>query len=274
MKKFLLAGLPGCLAALLTVSTALAQHPRPEGASPLNFRLVPVFAQCIGSTPAGMTHGPSLAVPSCSPPIEQSNFLTMDAPDRPAPYNLGPDGTGLITLKVTCLVAGTTTQVTGPNANPPCADPGDQIDVKISITVTGMRCVAVSGGCVAPGGLYGGKVLGSADMRITDHYNQQVPNPVGPDCSDTNSCAGTAVDLPFDIGTQCTAGACNYVTSTDLILPGFALELKRAVVGLGAVEVQDAGADGDMAGGPSCPPTCAQNDTDYNRALTQGMFVP
>jgi hypothetical protein len=109
---------------------------------------------------------------------------------------------------------------------------------------------------------------------MTDHYNQAIPNPSGPDCSDTNSCTGTAIDFPFTVGVQCTGGACNSTTSADLTIPGFALEGKRAVVALGRTEVEDAGVDGDLAGGPSCPPTCSQNGSDHSVALTQGVFGP
>jgi hypothetical protein len=220
-----------------------------------------------------MTHGPPLAVPSCSPPTQSSNFLTLTAPDRLAPYNIAADGTGLITLKVTCLVPGTTTQVTGANANPPCNDPGDQADVKITSTATGVRCVGVSGGCAAAAATYNGKMLGVSSIRITDHYNAISPNPPGADCSDTTSCVATAIDLPFSVGVQCTAGACNYVTSADLTIPGSVQELKRAVVGLGQLDVQDAGADGNLAGA-TCPPTCAQNGVDHASAFTQGLFIP
>jgi hypothetical protein len=274
MKKVLVALLLGCLVGLLTASTAFANHARPKGASPLNFRMVPAFAQCGGSSPAGMTHGPPLAVPSCSPPDELSNFLTATAPDRAAPYNLAADGTALITLAVTCLVPGTTTQVTGAGGTPPCSAAGDQEDVKVTNASTGVRCVTISGGCSAAAANYNGKVLGVSQIRITDHYNQIVPNPTGADCSDTTSCVATAIDLPFSIGAQCTAGSCNYVTSADLTVPGAVLELKRAVVGLGPIEVQDAGADGDLAGGVACPPTCAQNGVDHNTAATQGLFIP
>jgi hypothetical protein len=274
MKKVLVALVLGCLVGLLTASTAFATHARPKGASPLNFRLVPAFAPCPASSPVGMTHGPPLAVPSCSPPDELSNYLTATAPDRAAPYNLAADGTALITLSVTCLVPGTTTQVTGANSAPPCNDPGDQADVKITNASTGVRCQTISGGCASAAANYNGKVLGVSQIRITDHYNQIVPNPTGADCSDTTSCVATALDLPFSVGAQCTAGSCNYVTSADLTVPGATLELKRAVVGLGQIQVEDAGADGALAGGPACPPTCAQNGTDHNTAATQGLFIP
>ena len=248
MKRFSLIFAVAALGMLFTASSALADHARPKGASPLNFRLVPAFAQCSGSVPPGMTHGPPLAVPSCSPPDERSNYLTLNAPDRPAPYNTVADGTGLITLAVTCLVPGTTTQITGAGGVPPCSPAGEQEDVKVTSVTTGVRCQGVSGGCAAAGGLYSGKVLGTTLIRITDHFNAISPNPPGADCSDTTSCVATSIDLPFSVGVQCSAGACNTVTSANLTVPGAVKELKRAVVGLGQIEVADAGADGDLAG--------------------------
>jgi hypothetical protein len=220
-----------------------------------------------------MTHGPPLAVPSCSPPTERSAFLTAQAPERVGAHFGAADGTGLVTLKVTCLNPGTTQQVTGSNVAPPCADPGDQIDVKVTSTSTGVRCKTISGGCGAVNALYGGQVLGVSQIRITDHYNAISPNPPGADCSDTTSCTATAIDLPFSIGSNCSAGSCNYVTSADLTVPAVVLEGKRSVVGLGPIEIQDAGADGALAGA-TCPPTCAQNGVDHDVAATQGLFIP
>lgn len=275
MKRFSLIFAVAALGLLVMATSALAEHARPKAATPLAFRLVPAFNACGGSVPAGMTHGAPLAVPSCSPPTQTSAYLTAAAPDRAAPYNTAADGTGLISLKVTCLLPGTTTQVTGANASPPCNDPGDQIDVKVTSTSTGVRCVGVSGGCVGgANALYDGKVLGASSIRISDHYNNIVPNPPGVDCSDTTSCAATAIDLPFTVGAQCTAGACNYVTSADLTVPGVVLEGKRAVVGLGQINVQDAGANGNLAGGVACPPTCAQEGDGNAVAYTQGLFIP
>jgi hypothetical protein len=274
LKRFSLIFAVAALGLLVTATSALAEHARPKAATPLAFRLVPAFNQCTGSSPAGMTHGAPLAVPSCSPPAQTSAYLTAAAPDRAAPYNTAADGTGLISLKVTCLNPGTTTQVTGSNPAPPCNDAGDQIDVKVTSTSTGVRCVGVSGGCSAANALYGGKVLGSSSIRISDHYNAITPNPVGVDCSDDTSCAATAIDLPFTVGAQCTAGACNYVTSADLTVPGVVLEGKRAVVGLGQLNVQDAGLNGDLAGGVACPPTCAQEGDGNAVAYVQGLFIP
>jgi hypothetical protein len=111
-------------------------------------------------------------------------------------------------------------------------------------------------------------------MRFTDHFNQAIPNPPGPDCSHKTACTATPLDQPITIGEHCTAGACNSATSMDWTVPGSALEGKRTVIALGETQVQDAGADGNLAGGVACPPTCAQNGSDHNVALTQGVFAP
>jgi hypothetical protein len=272
LKRFSLVFAVATVGLMVAASSALAVHARPKSATPLTFKLVPAFNQCGGSSPAGMTHGLPLAVPSCSPPVQTSAYLTTNAPDRAAPYNTAADGTGTIVLKVTCLTPGTTTY-TGTNPNPPCNDPGDQIDVRIQSTTTGVRCVGVSGGCGAAGGLYSGKVLGVSSIRISDHYNAITPNPTGADCSDDTSCPATAIDLPFSVGVQCAAGACNTVTSSDLVVPNVSQEGKRAVVGLGQLQVEDAGLDGNLAG-PTCPPTCAQNGDGNATAFVQGLFIP
>ena len=264
----------GALVAVSFAAAAPAEHARPASATPVTVRLVPNFLQCASSTPGGMTHGPPLAVPSCSPPIQSSDWLTMVAPDRPAPFNQAASGTGYMILQNSCLIPGTTTET---GEAPPCPDPGDRADVKVTFGLGGIRCVGAAGQANCAGGagsLYSGKLLSSQTMRISDHYGQRVPNPSGADCSDTVSCPNTAVDLPLEIGMQCSAGACNYVTSMDLTIPGSILEIKRTVLALGQIVVQDAGADGDLAGGFSCPPTCAQDGVDHHFFLTQGMFIP
>jgi len=126
--------------------------------------------------------------------------------------------------------------------------------------------------------LYDGMVLGSSSIRITDHYSGLVPNP-GTGCSATTSCTATGQDLPFNVSTQCTNGACNYVTSSDLVVSDVSKEGKRAVVGLGQIQIQDAGLDGDLVAGVApttgvCPPACQQTADGFAVASTQGLFVP
>jgi Tol biopolymer transport system component len=242
-------------------------YARPKAATPLNFRLVPAFNECPASTPTGMTHAGPLAAPSCQPPPASSAYLTMNAPERTDPYLGAADGTGLVTLKVTCLVPGTTTQVTGPGANPPCSEAGDQIDVRINNTSTGIRCQAVSGGCATAGGLYAGKVMPGMTLRMTDFLN-----------GSGQTSPGTAEDYPLRWGIQCSGGACSLVTSADMIVPGIAVEGKRSVWEIRDVEVLDGGSDGDLVSAPlpasgACPPACEGNDTE-SVFLHQGLFVP
>jgi hypothetical protein len=243
-------------------------HARPKGASPVNVRLVPAFNQCTGSSPAGMTHGPPLAQPSCSPPTESSGFLTLNAPDRAAPFTGVANGSGLVTLKVTCMSA-------PPTENgdiPPCnANAGDQQDVKVTTTLTDVRCKNASqtncaGAPNTAGQVYNGKVLLRTFLRITDRLNGPTLNP------------GTALDTAFPVGVQCASGACNSTTSSDSVYPNLAQEVRRAVWQLGKVEVLDGGADGDLAAIPSpgsgvCPPACQGNGGE-TVFLHQGFFIP
>jgi len=259
---------------MCVAGAALAEHARPQSATPLTFQLVPSFKPASPCAGAVATHGAPLAVPSCNPPVQTSSFLTLQDPSRPAPYTGAADGKGRIILSVTCLNPGTTTPT---GQNPPCPNAGDQQDVKIDSSSQGTRCQTTSGGCSAPDALYNGKVLGVSTIQITDHDNAVgvagSPCPSGVGVSP--NCAATITALPFSVGAQCTAGACNYVTSADLTVPGVTKEGKRAVVELGQLQVQDAGSDGDLAGGAVCPPTCAQNPGDGSAvAFVQGLFVP
>ena len=206
-------------------------YARPKGASPLNIRLVPAFDQCPGSSPAGMTHGAPLAVPSCSPPTESSGFLTFNAPDRSAPFSTAANGSGLLLVKVTCMSSPPTEN----GDSPPCsANAGDQEDVKFTTTLTDVRCKNASqtncaGSPATAGQVYSGKVLLRTALRMTDRLNGPTQNP------------GTASDTPFPVGIQCASGACNSTTSADSIYPNVVQELRRAVWGLGRVEVLDGG---------------------------------
>lgn len=275
------------LMVLLIPSAALASHARPKSASPVTVTLVPAFDACLGASPPGMTHGAPLVLPSCSPPTQTSQYLTMQAPDRSAPHAGVADGAGALTFRVVCHAPGTTTEV----GVSPCTAPlGEQIDVRMSLTLSGVRCTGAPGQTHGPHGgplvacaaneLYDGMVLSSTYVRISDHYNGIVPNPPGSDCSDTTSCPGTLQEYPlYTFGAQCIDGVCNYVTSSDLVVTDISKEGKRAVVGLGQITVDDAGQDGDLIAGPPpttgiCPPTCAQNGDGDAKAFTQGALVP
>ena len=51
---------------------------RPAGATPLRVPLVPAYEPC--SSPS-LNHGPPLAFPSCGPPVQASDHLTVGTPD-------------------------------------------------------------------------------------------------------------------------------------------------------------------------------------------------
>jgi hypothetical protein len=121
-------------------------------------------------------------------------------------------------------------------------------------------------------------ILLDLPMRITDHYNALSPNPAGTDCSDSTSCTATMTDPSVPIGVQCTSGACNVQTTLDSVVPNMVQEQKRAVLELGQVQVDDAGANGTLVASPApasgvCPPACSQDDAS-TVFLSQGLFTP
>jgi hypothetical protein len=259
------------VACLGFAAEAFAEHARPKAATPSTIRFVPAFEECFGPN---STHGAPLALPSCNAPIQSSSYLTMNTPDRPVPFNTTANGTASMILKTTCLTPGTTTET---GQVPTCPDAGDQLDVKITFNSGDVRCVGAGGqgNCTSgAGSLYNGKLLVDMTMRLSDHYNATT----GQGCAATTTCSATANFPVWPLGLQCASGNCNYVTSADLIVPGVALEGKRAVIELGAVEVQDAGLNGNLAAAPApaagvCPPACQQDDA-ASLYLSQGLFIP
>src|SRR5687768_3613765 len=63
---------------LLVAGIASASHPRPKGATPISVSVVPAYNACAAPN---RTHGPPLAFPSCNPPVQSSNSLTIGSPD-------------------------------------------------------------------------------------------------------------------------------------------------------------------------------------------------
>jgi hypothetical protein len=189
--------------------------------------------------------------------VQASSFLTLNAPDRPAPFNTAAGSTGIVTMKVFCT----------DGAPSPCTGAaGDQIDVKIDSTITDVRCLGTSGGCSSAGGTYSGKLLLSTALRLTDRLNGSLQEP------------GTAADSPLQVGMQCASGSCSVSTSADAVIPNLVQELKRAVWQLSQLEVRDGGTDGDLVAAPSplsgiCPPACVGNDGE-TLFLHQGIFIP
>ena len=57
-------------------------YPRPKGATPLYASLAPAYKPC---TTPNRTHGPALSSPSCNPPAQVSDWLTVGSPDNAVP---------------------------------------------------------------------------------------------------------------------------------------------------------------------------------------------
>src|SRR6266540_2776502 len=88
-KTILAAAAFALVGAMLIAQIAGATHPRPRGATPLRASLVPAYKQCTGA--GNRTHGAPLALPSCNPPVQESDSLTVGTPDAngAAPNSIG-----------------------------------------------------------------------------------------------------------------------------------------------------------------------------------------
>jgi hypothetical protein len=227
----------GALGLMAVSQVASGSHVRPKGASPLRASLVPSYKAC--ATP-NRTHGAPLAFPSCNPPVQSSNFLTVGTPDaNGAPAN----SVGSILLKV---------KTTSPE------------DVLITSSITDVRCLPATAATVcnsanaADGPDYSGQLQGNATIRISDHYN-------GPALNE----AATVVDIPFPVNAQCAnttstsvGGTCTVNTTANTVVPGSVKDTQRAVVEVGQLQINDGGADGQVS------------TADNTLFEVQGIFIP
>jgi hypothetical protein len=227
-------------ASLVVAQIAAATHPRPRGASPARISLVPAFKQC---TTPNRTHGTPLAFPSCSPPVQASDFLTVGTPDA---NGAGANAVGFLQLTV---------KTTAPE------------DILITTSISDVRCKAATSSnvCNSPnaagGPDYSGQLQSNATIRMTDHFNGSSGNE-----------AATVVDIPFPINYQCVntadtsvGGTCSVNTSA-LVAMGIPNQDwwtgKRVVVELTQMKVFDGGADGVIS-------------TEGNTLFEiQGIFIP
>ena len=227
----------GALGLMVVSQLASASHVRPKGATPLRASLVPSFKAC--STP-NRTHGAPLAFPSCNPPVQTSNFLTVGSPDA---NGAGANSTGFILLRV--------------DAVPP-------EDVLITSTITDVRCKPATSAAVcnsanaADGPDYSGQIQGNATIRISDHYN-------GPGLNE----AATVVDIPFPVNGTCVnttattvGGTCTVNTTANGVVPGSVKDNQRGIVEIGQLQVSDGGADGQVS------------TADNTLFAVQGIFIP
>jgi hypothetical protein len=209
-------------------------YPRPKGATPAKFSLVPAFRPC---TSPNRTHGPPLAFPSCAPSVREPGRLTVgtsDANGQPA------KSTGYALLR---------TIVGNPST------PADEADVSIELFDQDVREAANLSD-------YKGELSLSLGLRITQRGG---PTPAG-----GGPAPVTQQDFDFTVSVPCaatmdtTVGAtCATTTSAEAVLPGAISEQRRTIWALNRVRVLDGGSDGDAD-------TPAGNQTFQ----VQGVFVP
>jgi len=229
----------GVLALMAMSQVAGATHVRPKGATPTRASLVPAYKQC---TAANRTHGAPLAFPSCNPPVQASNFLTLGTPDA---NGAGANSTGFLLVSV---------RVASPE------------DLLLKASITDVRCKAGTSASVcgsanaADGADYSGELQGNTTLRISDHYN-------GPSLTE----AATVTDLPLPVNVSCASttsttigGTCSVDTSANAVQPGAIPDggVSRAVVELAQIQVKDGGADGQAA------------TADNTLFAVEGVFVP
>jgi hypothetical protein len=185
-------------------------YPRPRGASPLRASLVPAYKPC---TTSNRNHGAPLSAGSCSPPSQQSGYLTVGSPDA--------NGTA-------ANMSGALT-VTALSGNP--ATTADEADVRFVASITDVRRKSDLTD-------YTGELQASPSVRITDRFNG--PNE-----------GGTVQDIDFPVTVPCTAtgsttvgATCSVTTTADAIASGTVLENRRSIWQLGQVKVYDGGPDG------------------------------
>ena len=194
-----------------TVSVNGPGYARPTGATPLRAPLGVAYKQCQVAS-ANRTHGPPLAQPSCNPPVQESNHLTVGSPDA---NGAAANSVGSVTLRV--LVG-----------NPAEAD---DADVQLVTSITDVRNKT---------GLsdYTGELQVRLPLRITDRHN-------GPATNET----GTG-DATFNFTVPCTAtgsgtvgSTCSTTTTADAVMPGGAGDQAIDLADR-QVQVFDGGPDG------------------------------
>ena len=226
----------GAVGLLVTSQLAGASHPRPKGATPFRASLVPAFKAC--ATP-NRTHGAPLAFPSCSPPVQSSNFLTVGTPDA---NGAGANSVGFVTWRVN----------------------GTTGEIFVTPSITDVRCLpaTAAGVCNSPnasdGPDYSGQLQANMTIRISDHHN-------GPNLDE----AATVIDIPNPVTMDCvstasttTGGTCSVSGPPPGCPPACPTPNRRMVVEFGQTEVLDGGPDGQVA---------TNDNTVFAR---QGIFIP
>jgi hypothetical protein len=195
---------------LARLAGAPSGYARPKAASPVRIAFVPAYKAC--TRPDSSHHAP-LASPSCNPPLQVSDYLTIGSPDA---NGKAASSTGSATFQVIVGNTGTTT---------------DEADVRMELQITDVRRKSDLLD-------YTGQLELKASVRITDRFNGPLE-------------AATVQDVPFTVTAPCTATAdtaigasCNIDTTFDALTSNTIRESRRSIWQLGNVELFDGGADG------------------------------
>jgi hypothetical protein len=215
--------------------TPSSGYVRPAGATPTRVSLVPAFNAC---TSPNRAHGapdlPGGSNPdgSCKPPVLGSTRVTIGAEANGA----APNMTG--SVKVVAIPGNTGTQA-------------DEADARFTVSVRDVRRNTT--------GLpdYTGQLQLDTAIRVTDRDS-------GP------TLTGTMQDTPFRATVPCSTTAntnigsnCSVTTTADAVVGAGAIkEGRRSIWQLGAVRINDGGADDVAATQPNAP------------FAVQGVFVP
>jgi len=255
-KRILLALGLSALVGMVAASSAMATHVRPQAGVQFRVPTVVAYNACAAGS-ANRTHGPALTAPSCNPPVQSSNWLTVGTTDA---NGFASQSVGFV--KITVCANGTT-------ASGPCSTPAGMTapDVRLQGSVTDVRCKvggpsqsSCEGGALTD---YTGQIQANATIRITDHHNSTTAGGTGE--------TATVVDLPFPVTANCTAtgtnsttvgATCAVVTRANAVVPGAVTPGKRANVEIGQIKVFDGG-QGGIAGAP-----------DATLFEVQGIFIP
>jgi plastocyanin len=178
-------------------------YPRPKGATPLRASLAPAFKPC---TSSNRTHGSPLSHPSCNPPVQVSNFLTVGTPDS---NSVGANSFGSVLVQVLASA-----------------------DVRFTASITDVRKKSDLSD-------YTGELQAKLPLRITDKTN-------GPSLTESATGDTTfAFTIPCAGTSATTVGStCSVTTTANSVAPGAVVDGARAVWEVANVQVFDGGADG------------------------------
>jgi acyl-homoserine lactone acylase PvdQ len=206
---------------------------RAKGATPLRVPLVPAYKACASGN---RQHGPPLAHPSCNPPEQRSDYLTIGSPDANGRI---ANSSGYLNLSVF-------------PGNP--STPADEADVNLLFNLTDVRKRTDLSD-------YSGQLEIHSVVRVTDRDNDEAAG--------GGSDPATVSDFPLAVPVPCAAtpdpavgGTCAVATTLDAIVPSAIKEGDRSSWQMGVVQVFDGGADGLLSTTPN---------TLFAR---QGVFVP